>query len=688
MWGVVAHAFMVCWMGVSFESVGGQGLLKGNAIPCDSPDGTVIDLATILGRAPNQPCLTCLCSSGSIKCIMETCPELATCPLAEAQTQSKHNTTSEQPPCCPKCRTCTYLGRKRQNDERWRSVEDNCKAMTCKAGIVTTSRLQCFSPCRDENSIRLPGYCCQLCRENPIDEDTAKRDPCLQCDVVQDEWYHCYRLACPVLDCPLNLQRHLPDKCCPECRHPGQRSFRTAASEVPRIAGHCTFQLKHYPLGEVFPVDPCSKCHCQAGGLTCRRFTCPVRECHASAEFLFRPNVCCPFCHFETANSTDGANAIEKAEIPSSSCREIARNGSLVFYKHNSYWKQSTCLNCQCRNGVSACVTEECTPSEPYHCPKGWAKLKPRGQCCSHCEQLEATCSVFGDPHYETFDGLTYSFHGNRSYVLSRECVLDEDDQAAFSVITHHGDTVGGSVDRVSLYLRLIPDKKPTVLQLAEGKTLLENNLLKAIPHNTSIYSAIKNRKGHLEITVTKLGLRLAFDGRGFAELTLSVAANHKGQVCGLCGNFNNDPSDDLWIQYTDYVTNNTQKFGDSWRFKAARAPVRCKTATGVAALTEAKAYDLAQCQVLMENSFFKFCRKKLNVHRYYKNCIKDVCNCHGNVTKPCFCEAIEAYGTECANKYIWHLWQPFIAVNQLPVHPECDTIVKPAGLVKSGERD
>lgn len=80
------------------------------------------------------------------------------------------------------------------------------------------------------------------------------------------------------------------------------------------------------------------------------------------------------------------------------------------------------------------------------------------------------TCSSTGDPHYRTFDGLTYSFTGRCRYILAEDYIND-----SFTVVLDNGackNTGLSSGKNVHVYLN-----NQVIVMAAQGLVTVSSNI-------------------------------------------------------------------------------------------------------------------------------------------------------------------------------------------------------------------
>lgn len=57
---------------------------------------------------------------------------------------------------------CVYKGIPRDSGTEWTDPDDPCMVISCKAGVVTETRMQCITPCQQPYPPK-PGTCCPTC---------------------------------------------------------------------------------------------------------------------------------------------------------------------------------------------------------------------------------------------------------------------------------------------------------------------------------------------------------------------------------------------------------------------------------------------------------------------------------------------------------------------------------------------
>ncbi|XP_074663051.1 BMP-binding endothelial regulator protein-like [Tubulanus polymorphus] len=210
-------------------------------------------------------------------------------------------------------------------------------------------------------------------------------DRCVHCECTNGK-VTCTKRACNLVNCPKQFIKQNPGSCCPQC---------TGSRTVYNLKRHCLFGTHVYPSSVSFTPDICTTCSCQEGTVICERKTCPVLDCHVK-DVIVTAGVCCNRCK------------------PRKKCRNNGKS-----YKHGERWSRGLCYECNCNNGVMSCSMIQC---QKYKCPRNFELKMIPGECCPRCVERNSICTVFGDPHYRTFDGKIYNFQGVCRYVLTRTC--------------------------------------------------------------------------------------------------------------------------------------------------------------------------------------------------------------------------------------------------------------------------
>uniref|UniRef100_A0A8C0XTC2 Kielin/chordin-like protein n=1 Tax=Castor canadensis TaxID=51338 RepID=A0A8C0XTC2_CASCN len=281
----------------------------------------------------DSPCHICRCEDGTVRCSLIDCPP-TTC--ARPQSGSRQ--------CCPRCPDCILETQVFVDGESFSHPGDPCQECHCQEGQARCQLRACpRAPCTHP----LLGTCCRSdcsgCafggKEYPNGADFPHpSDPCRLCHCLSGN-VQCLARRCPPLSCPEPIV--VPGDCCPQCPAVPAGCPRPG-SAVP--AGH----QEHFTP----PGDPCRRCLCLNGSVSCQRLPCPPAPCAHP-----RQGPCCPSCDGCLYHGKEFASG-ERFPSPSAACHV-----------------------CLCWEGSVGCEPRACAPAQ---CP-----FPARGDCCPACDGCE-----------------------------------------------------------------------------------------------------------------------------------------------------------------------------------------------------------------------------------------------------------------------------------------------------------
>ncbi|KAK7886664.1 hypothetical protein WMY93_026285 [Mugilogobius chulae] len=347
----------------------------------------------------------------------------------------------------------------------------------------------------------------------------------------------------------------------------------------------------------------------------------PFRDCHAKVN----PDGYFEDCAYDVCLYKGRKDVLCQAITAyTSACQEVgARStaGAPVTIKCpvNSHYEvcavacPATCQSMTPPQGCKALCEEDCTCDEGYilsgdscvECKK--FSCGPNEKCTIEngvrkCNPVgKGVCQASGDPHYISYDGKKFDFQGTCTYTLSQSCGIEGTHLIPFSVQVENEE-----------WSR---NRRVSVTKLVAVKV-----------YNTTFIM----RKACLEFC--------------------DSAWNYRNKLCGLCGNFNDNPKDDFQLP-NKQLTDNVNFFGKSWKV----------TIPNVVCSNGCEGNNCPNCDSCHKAVFskptycgimtapkgpFAECHSKLDPQPYFDDCVFDVCasNGEGNV----LCDSVAAYAFNC----------------------------------------
>ncbi|KFV94325.1 Mucin-5B, partial [Eurypyga helias] len=316
---------------------------------------------------------------------------------------------------------------------------------------------------------------------------------------------------------------------------------------------------------------------------------------------------------------------------------------------------------CMCPAGLVLDGKGACIPEEDCPCVHNEATYKPGEKInidCNTCvcrrskwecttNRCPGTCSVYGDGHYTTFDGIRFSFNGNCEYTLVQDhCGKNGTASGTFRVITEN-IPCGNTGTTCSKSIKVFLEVRSYELILGE-----EHVKVIQTEQNYEVPYTVRYMGMYLVIE-TRGGLILMWDKK--TSIFIKLSPDFKGQTCGLCGNYDNKGNNDFTTR-SQSVVENVLEFGNSWKVSST-----CPDAYGIkdpcSTNPYRKSWSEKQCSIINSDTFAA-CHSQVESAKYYEACVTDACACDTGGDCDCFCTAVAAYARACSEVGVCIAWR------------------------------
>ncbi|XP_041933424.1 alpha-tectorin-like [Alosa sapidissima] len=257
-------------------------------------------------------------------------------------------------------------------------------------------------------------------------------------------------------------------------------------------------------------------------------------------------------------------------------------------------------------------------------------------------------CWAMGDPHYRTFDGSYFSFMGNCSYILAKNCFVDK---------TH--PTFEVSVKNEKSGKSLLTAVGDVTIKVFDQVIQMVRNEISMVRINYEVWNlpvTLKTPQGELKLVQsglsvifwTDFGLTVQYDWEEYVKVTLP--SSFMNSVCGMCGNFDGDKNNDL-VKQDGTKAESVEAMGRSWMVPDQKGAQYCQNqcigeCEGCSFLKDIGANLFCGIMTPIINFQFKACHAVIEPKVFFDMCKFD--HCRGGDMKDYICDMLQVYTDAC----------------------------------------
>ncbi|XP_067110214.1 intestinal mucin-like protein [Osmerus mordax] len=333
-------------------------------------------------------------------------------------------------------------------------------------------------------------------------------------------------------------------------------------------------------------------------------------------------------------------------------CVDQFRNQSWL---NGQEWKEE-CSTKICKNGKIEVTPILCPQTTVPSCPRGQA-VKVKHECCEFWE-CNCRCDVYGDPHYISFQGVTYDFLDNCTYIL----VEERSPRHHLTVVVDNYFCIEGLMGSCAKGIIVTYGNTTATLNIAPDEERVESTLNQVVVKPPYEDQGIRFQTTGYIVSIYISEIRSQISLSPLNTLTVTLAMEHfenntQGQ-CGVCGGGScvrrgGQVEEDSCCEKTAY----DWVIGDPLKPDCRSAPrdVPCHlppttpptsrpntTTTTIPTTTTPPCPGSPLCD-LFQHPVFAECRQRLNLSLSERNCRYDSCQI-GNMA----CSSLEHAADEC----------------------------------------